>query len=93
MRVRVLILRIITIFMLLYSLTVFGRGIIQLNKAEADVEFCRADVEKLRNENEILKAQLTGPSPDDMKMLARHKLSMVMPDEKIYIFDKDREEP
>ena len=93
MRVRELILRIITVFMLLYSMSVFGRGIIHLRRAEADVEESRAELADLLRENENLKEKLAGPEPNDLERLARQKLGMVMPDEKIYIFDKDREEP
>ena len=93
MRTRNLILRFITLFLLLYSLTVFSRGIWQLSRAESTVEGYRAELEKLRVENAVLSAELSEPSPEKMEMLARTKLGMVMPYEKIYIFDSDREEP
>ena len=49
---------------------------------------------QLRTENERLKEELANP-PDDkeMEQLARERLGMVKPGEKIFIFDTDREEP
>ncbi len=94
MRNRELVFRIVVVSLLMYSMTAFTAGLVNLRKTqrmsdELEVELC-----ELRTENERLREELANP-PDDEKMeqLARERLGMVKPGEKIFIFDTDREEP
>ena len=94
MRSRELIGRIVIISLMLYSAGVFTLGLVELGDAERAVENTRQELEILREENARLRQELASmPDSREMERLAREKLGMLMPGEKIFIFSKDREEP
>ncbi len=94
MRNRELVFRIIVVSLLVYSMTAFAAGLINLRKTQCMSDELEGELCELRAENQQLKDELSSP-PDDEKMeqLARERLGMVKPGEKIFIFETDREEP
>ncbi len=94
MRNRELVFRIVVVSLLVYSMTAFTAGLVNLRKTRLASEELEGELCRLRSENESLKEELANP-PDDKEMerLARERLGMVKPGEKIFIFETDREEP
>ncbi len=93
MRNRYLILRIVIVAFLLYSMTAFGSGLRNLRLTQKHCYELENELTELREENKTLKLELSS-EPDDeiMGKLAREKLGMLKPGDKIFIFSKDREE-
>ena len=88
-----LILRIVLVAFLAYSLTAFGSGLKSLRKTESDISKLENELQVLRDENSFLKLDLASePDAEKMEKLAREKLGMLRPGDKIFIFSKDREE-
>lgn len=94
MRNRELVFRIVVVSLLIYSLTAFTAGLVNLKKTRQISQALEVELCRLRTENENLKDELENP-PDDKEMerLARERLGMVKPGEKIFLFVTDREEP
>lgn len=86
-------MRIILVALLLYSmasLMAVGR---ELRQSELMLADMRQDREQLRAMNAELEDELTGEkSPEEMQQLARERLGLVLPGEKLFYFSTtDRE--
>lgn len=93
MRDRDVILRIVILALLLYSLASFASVRSDLKRTEQLARDLEAEVNTLQEENRELEEKLSGPrSDEEMRMLARQRLGMVMPGEKVFYFTTDREE-
>lgn len=93
MRDRDVILRIVILALLLYSLASFASVRSDLKGTEQLARDLEAEVNTLQEENRALEEKLSGPrSDEEMRMLARQRLGMVMPGEKVFYFTTDREE-
>lgn len=93
MRDRDVILRIVILALLLYSLASFASVRSDLRKTEQLAQSLKEELEQLQCENQELEEMLSGPrSDEEMRMLARQRLGMVMPGEKVFYFTTDREE-
>lgn len=94
MRNRELILRIIVISLFLYATAGFAMGLRNLRESERQIEAAEQELSELKEENMSLKAGLASlPDAEAMEKLARERLGMIMPGEKIFVFTIDREEP
>ena len=94
MQHRKIILRIVVVALLIYSFTAFGSGLKDLRQGESQMNLLEDELSMLKDTNSLLKAQLsTAPDEDKVRKLAREKLGMLRPEDKIFIFSKDREEP
>ena len=93
MQHRKIILRIVVVALLIYSFTAFGSGLKDLRQGESQMNLLEEELSMLKDTNSLLKAQLsTAPDEDKVRKLAREKLGMLRPEDKIFIFSKDREE-
>lgn len=93
MRDRDVILRIVILALLLYSLASFASVRSDLRKTEQLAQSLKEELEQLQCENQELEEMLSSPrSDEEMRMLARQRLGMVMPGEKVFYFTTDREE-
>lgn len=93
MRDRDVILRIVILALLLYSLASFASVRSDLRRTEQLAQSLEAELNELQCENRELEEMLSGPrSDEEMRMLARQRLGMVMPGEKVFYFTTDREE-
>lgn len=84
---------IVAVAMLIYSLICFAS--VQEKLAEMDAAAMAAEkkLSALENENRELLQQLEcGESDEEMQRLARERLGLVLPGEKIFYFVTDREE-
>ncbi len=92
MNSRETLVRIILVALLLYSLTGFIAVGRELRQSELMAAQMRQQAEELR----LLKADLEekiaqGQSPEEMQQLARDRLGLVLPGEKLFYFSTDRE--
>ena len=92
MNSRETLVRIILVALLLYSLTGFIAVGRELRQSELMAARMRQQAEELR----LLKADLEekiaqGQSPEEMQQLARDRLGLVLPGEKLFYFSTDRE--
>ena len=92
MRQRSIILRIIVVVFLIYSFTAFGSGLKDLRQGEIQTQELEDDLERLREQNILLKTELSAaPDENSMRKLAREKLGMLRPEDKIFIFSEEKE--
>ena len=92
MRQRSIILRIIVVVFLIYSFTAFGSGLKDLRQGEIQTQELEDDLERLREQNILLKTELAAaPDENSMRKLAREKLGMLRPEDKIFIFSEEKE--
>lgn len=86
------LLRIILVALLLYSLAsamTVGR---ELRQSELMAEQMRQQREQLLQLNGELEEKINqGHSPEEMEQLARERLGLVLPVEKLFYFSTDRE--
>ena len=86
------LLRIILVALLLYSLAstmTVGR---ELRQSELMAEQMRQQREQLLQLNGELEEKINqGHSPEEMEQLARERLGLVLPGEKLFYFSTDRE--
>ncbi len=85
-------MRIILVALLLYSLTGFVTVSRELRQSELMAAQMRQQTEELRLLNGELKEKIAqGHSPEEMQQLARDRLGLVLPGEKLFYFSTDRE--
>ncbi len=92
MNSRETLVRIILVALLLYSLT----GFITVGRELRHSELMAAQMRQQAEELRLLKADLEekiaqGQSPEEMQQLARDRLGLVLPGEKLFYFSTDRE--
>ena len=89
MRNHELILRIVVVAFLIYSMTAFSGSFIKLQSSKKETILIQREVNELREENKALRAELSAETDDEkMGRLAREKLGMLKPGDKIFIFPK-----
>ena len=85
-------MRIILVALLLYSLTGFVTVSRELRQSELMAAQMRQQTEELRLVNGELEEKIgQGHSPEEMQQLARDRLGLVLPGEKLFYFSTDRE--
>lgn len=85
-------MRIILVALLLYSLTGFVTVSRELRQSELMAAQMRQQTEELRLLNGELEEKIAqGQSPEEMQQLARDRLGLVLPGEKLFYFSTDRE--
>ncbi|HIR86490.1 MAG TPA: septum formation initiator family protein [Candidatus Limivicinus faecipullorum] len=85
-------MRIILVALLLYSLTGFVTVSRELRQSELMAAQMRRQTEELRLLNGELEEKIAqGQSPEEMQQLARDRLGLVLPGEKLFYFSTDRE--
>lgn len=94
MQNRNLIMRIVVLALMMYALASFVAVRAQLRETRLAAEQLAAECESLQAQSEQLEQMLETPRTDEeMQALARDRLGMVMPGDKIFEFITDREEP
>lgn len=89
---RDIILRIVVLALLLYSLACLGSVQRELSRTQATAEALQAELDVLESQKQELEELLAGVGSDEqMQQLARQRLGMLMPGEKIFYFTTDRE--
>lgn len=87
-RNRELLLRLLAAGLLLYMLLSFGAARLRLNEAAARERETESRCAALRAENEELQRQLASLGEDEtLEALARDRLGLVRPGERIYYFN------
>ena len=87
-RNREVFLRLLTVGLLLYMLLGFGAARVRLNTARAEEQSLSAACAALREENELLRQELASVrEPESMADMARDRLGLVMPGEKVFYFN------
>lgn len=90
---RNVIWRIVIVALLMYSLANFTAARERLRETEsaaAELEQELAELQEEREQLELLLASLE--DEDELRRLARQRLGMVMPNEKVFYFTTDRED-
>jgi len=81
------LLRIVALSMLLYSLWLFASSMDELRQSEALAEEKRALLSVLQEEKKELEEKLSAADSDEgMEALARERLGLVMPGERVFYF-------
>lgn len=89
MQTHTVLLRIVALSLLLYALTLFGKSLRELSLAEAELARCEAEYALAAEENARLSASLAAArNGESLEGLARERLGLVMPGEKIFYFTK-----
>ena len=93
MRAKETLICIVAVALLIYSLTVFAGAGRELNRLKAEVGAAADRLGELEKENSSLQTSLEeGVSDEELERLARERLALVLPEEKIFYFVTDREE-
>ena len=93
MRAKETLICIVAVALLIYSLTVFAGAGRELNRLKAEADSAANELAALETENKSLRAELCkGMSDEELERLARERLALVLPGEKIFYFVTDREE-
>lgn len=92
MNSRETLVRIILVALLLYSLAGFVAVRREQERSELMAEQMQQQAEALRLANGELESKIQqGQSPEEMQQLARERLGLVLPGEKLFYFSTDRE--
>lgn len=92
MNPRETLLRIVLISLLLYSLASLTAVSRELRQAERMRGELLQETERQQARQTELEEKLTqGQSPEEMEQLARERLGLVLPGEKLFYFSTDRE--
>ena len=92
MHFRERLIRIVLLSLLLYSALSLASSGAELDRAEARQEELSAELEALRAGLQSMQARLEQRiSDEEAEQLARQRLGLVMPGEKIFYFTTDRE--
>ena len=87
MQNRRLILRIVLLALLLYALAGYASARCQLRRAERTVDALTMERDVLESEHAELECSASQtPTEEEMRQLARQRLGMVLPGERIFIF-------
>ena len=90
---RQFISRFIVVVILLYSIFSFTRARLELAEMQRREISLTAETAELSREHDELQARLESESSDEyIEQLARQRLGLVMPGEKVFYFYTDREE-
>lgn len=93
MRAKETLICIVAVALLIYSLTVFAGAGRELNRLKAEAGAAADMLGELEKENSSLQTSLEeGMSDEELERLARERLALVLPGEKIFYFVTDREE-
>ena len=93
MRAKETLICIVAVALLIYSLTVFAGAGRELNRLKAEAGAAADRLGELEKENSSLQTSLEeGVSDEELERLARERLALVLPGEKIFHFVTDREE-
>lgn len=85
-------MRIILVALLLYSLASFVTVGRELEQSKLMAERMQQQAENFQQLNGELENNITqGQSPEEMQQLARERLGLVLPGEKLFYFSTDRE--
>lgn len=88
MRNREPLLRLLAVSLLLYMLLGFGAARVRLNAAREEERTLSEDCAALRDENGELRRQIASARDDaSLEAMARERLGLVMPGERIYYFN------
>ena len=94
MQTHSVLLRIVALSLLVYSLLLFGSSLRKLSLAEEKLSVCQAEFERLSEESRSLEERLAAlRRGEGMEALARERLGLVMPEEKIFYFTKEGAPP
>ena len=81
------LLRIVAMALLLYSLSLFASSMGEISRTEAELSRLSRQLEAAKEENQGLIKSIEGvKSGELMEMLAREKLGLVMPGERVFYF-------
>ncbi len=87
MQTRLTLLRIVALALLVYSLALFVTSVREAAQAENTAAGLAEEYERARTEKLELEAKLESAQTDEgMERLARERLGLVMPGEKIFYF-------
>ena len=87
------LIRIVLLSLLLYSALSFAASGRELDRAEARQARLGAELEALGAESQQMRTKLDAKiSPTEAEQLARQRLGLVRPGEKIFYFTTDRED-
>ena len=90
MQTRNTIVKIVVSALLLYSITAFGQAQAELVRTERLAGMLQTELAKLQLENQTIKLELDSVWDDEeIRQLARERLGLVMPGEKIFYFTED----
>ena len=93
MRAKETLICIVAVALLIYSLTVFAGAGRELDRLKAEAGAAADRLGALEKENSSLQTSLEeGVSDEELERLARERLALVLPGEKIFYFVTDREE-
>ena len=93
MRAKETLICIVAVALLIYSLTVFAAAGRELDRLKAEAGAAADRLGELEKENSSLQTSLEeGVSDEELERLARERLALVLPGEKIFYFVTDREE-
>ena len=93
MRSKETLICIVAVALLIYSLTVFAGVGRKLDRLTDAANSASDKLGELKQENSRLRAALeAGMSDEELERLARQRLALVLPGEKIFYFVTDREE-
>lgn len=94
MQTHSVLLRIVALALLIYSLTLFGTSLRKLSQAEARLSACQAEYERLSKEERRLEEGISAlRRGEGFEALARERLGLVMPEEKIFYFTSESAAP
>ena len=89
MRDRPSLISFVAVALLVYSLCILAAASLKLDSAEKDLAALEEKYALLVSEQETLTARLeSGLSDDELERLARERLGLVMPGEKIFYFSE-----
>ena len=89
MRDRPSLISFVAVALLVYSLCILAAASLKLDSAEKDLAALEEEYALLVSEQETLTARLeSGLSDDELERLARERLGLVMPGEKIFYFSE-----
>ena len=94
MQTHSVLLRIVAFALLVYSLTLFGTSLRKLSQTEAKLAACQTEYERLSEEERRLEEGISAlRRGEGFEALARERLGLVMPKEKIFYFTSDSAAP
>lgn len=92
MNSRETLVRIVLVALLMYSMASLTAAAWQLRQASVLLERLELDCAAVENQNgELERKMQQGQSPDELRQLARERLGLVQPGEKLFYFSTDRE--
>lgn len=94
MQTHSVLLRIVALSLLLYSLVLFGSSMKKLALSEEKLSAFRSEYEKLSEEKQRLEEGISAlRRGEGLDALARERLGLVMPEERIFYFTTDSASP